>query len=364
MIEKFRIAAADESVLIRSADLRWRNSRLTVAGKVAAAQGAVRVELDVSGDRLDWDELNRSFGSAGAQQKDKPAVVRSLPPVEGTIRLKVDSFAFERFNLSPLRLTADSSPSGIRAEIEQAVACGINATGRIDIAGEEIGVDVALAATEAQLRPTTVCLLDEHNDVKGTYSLKGRITGRGKRERLKSSVKGNFEFSARDGEFVRSPGVDATFDYLNATGDFNVAFPDLDKETFPYRFVSVKGRVDGEVVIGDEIIVHAPLLNLSGQGKLDLARKRIEGKGLVAVLKPVDEVISRIPLVGSIFGGSLLAIPVRIAGPLDQPEVNYLSPADIGTEVLSMPMRILGLPLEALRLFAPSVEAREKNSSQ
>ena len=196
------------------------------------------------------------------------------------------------------------------------------------------------------------------------YSLKGRITGRGKQEQLKSSVKGSFEFSARDGEFVRSPGVEATFDYLNATGDFNVAFPDLDKETFPYRLVSVKGRVDGEVIIGDEIIVHSTRVNLSGQGKYDLARKWIDGKALVAVLKPVDEVISRIPVVGSIFGGSLLGIPIRVAGPLDQPEVTYLHPADIGTEVLNMPLRILGLPMEALKLFIPAGGAKEKGIAQ
>jgi len=364
VIEKFRIAAEEGNMLIHSADLRWRNSRVTVSGKVAAAKEAVRMDLDVSGDRLDWGELNRSFGRAGEDKKDKADLAVSFPPVEGTIRLKADNFTFERFNLSPLRLTAVSSPSGIRAEIEQTVACGINATGSIDITGEEIGLDVVLAATEAQLEPTTVCLLDEHHDVKGTYSLKGRITGRGKREQLKSSVKGNFEFSARDGEFVRSPGVDATFDYLNATGDFKVAFPDLDKETFPYRLVSVNGRVDGEVIIGDEIIVHSPFVNLSGQGKIDLARKRIDGKALIAVLKPVDEVISRIPVVSSIFGGSILAIPVRVAGPLDRPEVTYLHPADIGTEVLNIPLRILGLPLEALRLFTPTGETRGNNSTQ
>jgi hypothetical protein len=364
VIEKFRVEAGDENILIRSADLRWRNSRLTVSGKVAAAKEAVRVDLDISGDRLDWGELNGSFGRAGAQKKDPADVVLSLPAVEGTIRLKADNFTFERFNLSPLRLTANSSPSGIRAEIEQAVACGINSTGRIDIAGEEIGLNVSLAATEAQLEPTTVCLFDTRHAVKGTYSLKGRITGRGKWDQLKSSVKGNFEFSARDGEFVHSPGIDATFDYLNATGDFKVAFPDLDKETFPYRLVSIKGRVDGEVIVGDEIIVQSSLLNLSGQGKIDLARKRIDGKGLIAVLKPVDEVISRIPVVGSIFGGSLLGIPVRVAGPLDRPEVTYLSPADIGIEVLNMPLRILGLPLEALRLFTPGGDGQEKGIAQ
>jgi hypothetical protein len=181
--------------------------------------------------------------------------------------------------------------------------------------------------------------------------------GRGDREHLPRFLKGNFELSARNGEFVRSPGIDATFDYLNATGDFKVAFPDLDREVFPYRFVGVKGRIEGEMLVGDEINVQASRLSLSGQGKVDLARKQIDGKVLIALLQPVDEVIRRIPLIGSIFGGSLVGIPVRVAGSLDRPTVTYLSPADVGMELLNIPMRIFGIPLEAIRLFTPSGDA-------
>ncbi|MGE5819144.1 MAG: AsmA-like C-terminal domain-containing protein, partial [Deltaproteobacteria bacterium] len=195
---------------------------------------------------------------------------------------------------------------------------------------------------------------------KGTYSLKARITGRGDREHLLPSLKGSFEFSARDGEFVRSGGMDATFDYLNATGDFKVEFPDLDRLAFPYRLVAVKGSIDGEILAADEVIVQSSQLDLSGQGKVDLARKQIDGKALVAVLRPVNEVIREIPLVGSIFGGSLLAIPVRVTGSLERPNVAYLSPQDVGMELLNVPMRILGLPMGAIRLFTPAGDAGDK----
>jgi hypothetical protein len=107
------------------------------------------------------------------------------------------------------------------------------------------------------------------------------------------------------------------------------------------------------MLIGDEINVTSSLLNLSGQGKVDLARKQIDGKGLIAVLKPVDEVISRIPGISSLLGGSLVGIPVRVTGELEHPDVTYLSPADIGAELLNIPLRILGIPLGAMRLFTP-----------
>jgi hypothetical protein len=310
--------------------------------------------MDVTGDQFDSKELQRSFGREDKQRKQENGRVVSIPPVEGTIRLKTDRFTFERFNLSPLEMTVAISPSGIRADIDHGIACGITLRGLVDVLGKEIGLDLQLAATEAPLEPATVCLTDRQNDVKGIYSLKARVAGRGDRDHLLRSLKGYFELSARNGEFIRSPGIDATFDYLNATGDFKVAFPDLDRETFPYRFVGVKGRIEGNMLIGDEINVESSLLNLSGQGKVDLERKQIDGKGLIAVLKPIDEVIARIPVISSILGGSLVGIPVRVTGSIARPDVTYLSPADVGVELLNIPLRILGIPMETIRLFTPS----------
>ena len=77
------------------------------------------------------------------------------------------------------------------------------------------------------------------DDIKGTYSLNARITGRGDREHLLPSLKGDFELSARDGEFVRALAADATFDYLNGTGDLSLLSPTWTARRFlPARSVS------------------------------------------------------------------------------------------------------------------------------
>jgi hypothetical protein len=361
LAESFNIEAGKDHVLIRSADLRWRNSRLRVAGKVAGAKEVLRLDLDVSGDRLGSEDLDLIFGREGGPRHKTARGVLSLPRVEGIIRLKVDSFAADRFTLSPLQIRAAISSSSVTAEIERGVVCGINTTGRFEVANRDIDLDLQLSATDAQLEPATVCLTNQQNDVKGTYSLRARLVGRGDRGQLPRFLKGNFEFSARNGEFIRSPGIDATFDYLNETGDFKVAFPDLDRESFPYRFVGVKGRIDGKMLVGEEINLESSLLNLSGQGTVDLERKQIDGKGIIAVLKPADEVITRIPVIGSMVGGSLVGIPVRVTGSLERPNVTYLSPADVGAELLNVPLRILGIPLGAMRLFTPSGDLRDKD---
>ncbi|HTN70915.1 MAG TPA: AsmA-like C-terminal domain-containing protein, partial [Methylomirabilota bacterium] len=364
LIEKFSIEAEGESVMVRSVDLRWGQSHLTASGKITGAKEMLRVELDVTGDRLDWEQLQRSFGGESKQPQQKKAGVMSIPDVQGTIRLKADSFTFERFNMSPLETTIAISGSGIRTEINRAVVCGINTTGRFDAADKDISLDLHLSARDAELEPATLCLTNQQSDITGTYSLTARVTGRGNREHLRSALKGDFQFSARDGEFVRSAGVDATFDYLNRTGDFAVEFPDLNKQAFPYRLLSAKGTIDGESLFSDEVIIQGSPLTVTGQGSVNLQRRQVDLKGLVSVALPAGQVIKRIPIIGAIVGGSLVGIPVRVRGSLDRPEVSYLSAGDVGAELLNLPLRILGAPLDAIRLFTPSGENRDKNITQ
>jgi len=363
LIEKFNIEASGQSVQVRSVELRWHESRLTASGRVNNADN-LDVDLDVVGDQLDWEELRRSFRIQLNRPRPETDGISSIPAIRGVIRLKTNRFSFERFSLSALELKAAIGSSGIRADIERGVVCGINTRGRIAIDENDIELDLQLTAAEGQLEPATVCITGGNNDIKGTYSLKAQVTGRGDRERLLPSLKGKFEISARDGEFVRAPATDATFDYLNGTGDFKFTFPDLDKETFPYRLVRVKGTIDGQMVVGEEIVVESSALNLSGRAKIDLANKQVDGKAIIAVLKPVDQVLRYVPLLGTIFGGAFLGIPVRVTGALGRPQVTYLAPADVGEELLKIPMRILGIPIDAIKLFTPSDSGGEKNTPE
>jgi uncharacterized protein YhdP len=184
-------------------------------------------------------------------------------------------------------------------------------------------------------------------------------------DKVAQTLRGKFEFTARDGQFVQSPDTDtpleATFDYLNRTGNFDVAFPDLDRESFPFRSISIRGSVEGMTLVKDELIIQSSLFTIAGQGRVDLENNQIDARGLVSVRIPGAGIVSRIPIFGSILDpSSLLGIPVRVTGSLEQPTVSYLSPADVGAQLLNIPLKILGLPLEAIRLFTPN--SRESDS--
>jgi AsmA-like C-terminal region len=360
VMEFFFLEADPNAVNIRSAKLRWRNSHLSLVGKLLAEAKALRFDMDVSADRVVWEEISEIIGDEnhpGTNQRN-PGI--RLPPLVGTVRLKADNFTIAGFTVNPLQATASLSPNGIKGEIQRGDVCGITTVGKVDFTNEELGFDMSLSAKDGQLESTSLCLTENSYPVTGSYSLQAHVTGRGPVAKVAQTLRGQFDFNARDGQIAPSPNTDttpleATFDFLNRTGDFDVAFPDLDRESFPFRSISIRGYVEGLALVKDEFIIQSSLATITGNGKIDLEHQQIDARGLVSVQIPGAGIVRRIPIFGSILDpSSLLGIPVRVTGPLENPNVSYLSPTDVGAQLLNIPLRILGLPLEAIRLFTPN----------
>lgn len=363
IVEFFFLEADPDAVNLRSANLRWSNSRFSFMGKLLAATKALRLDMDISADRVVWEEISAMVDGGGNRKGDEGILGIALPPLEGTLRLKADHFTFAGYSSNPLQGTASLSPDGIRGHVERGEVCGIGTTGNVNFVDGEVGLDLSLSATNGQLESSSLCLTKNRDAISGSYSLQAHIAGKGAPENMLRTLTGAFEFSARDGQFVQSPTVDnaleAAFDYLNEKKDFNVDFPDLDKESVPFRSISARGTVEGETLVGNELIVQSTLFIISGRGRIDLEHKQIDATALVTARLPGDTITRRIPIVGSFLGSSIVGIPVRVSGPLEQPNVTYLSPSAVGAELLDIPRKILGIPLEAIRLFTPRMRALE-----
>jgi hypothetical protein len=357
IVDFFYLEAEPNGLNVRSANVRWRDSRLSFMGKVHASAKALRFDMDISADRVVWDEISEVIDSQDDRANNQRSSGIPLPPVEGTLRLKADNFTVAGFSSNPLHATASFSPQGISGEIQRGNVCGIPAVGKVNFTDKELGVDISLSVTDGQLGSTSLCLTENRQSVTGSYSLQAHVAGRGPVDKVAQTLRGEFEFAARDGQFVQSSDIDtpleATFDYLNRTGDFKIAFPDLDRESFPFRSINIRGSVKGTTLAKDELVLQSSLLTIAGQGNLDLEKKQIDMRGLISMRIPGSGILRRIPILGSVLDPSLIGIPVRVTGSLEQPAVSYLSPKDIGAQLLNIPLRILGLPREAIRIFTP-----------
>jgi hypothetical protein len=74
----------------------------------------------------------------------------------------------------------------------------------------------------------------------------------------------------------------------------------------------------------------------------------------------VDRIVRNIPLVGSILGGTLVALPMKVKGDVGNPEISYFSPSAIGSRLLGIMKNIMKLPLKLIKPLIP--EEKEKSS--
>ena len=360
-IESFDLEGDHSQIAVRSADFRWRDRRATLQGRVEGEPSALHVDLDLSTDRIVGNELRELLERGKELAASDGAKERVLPSVEGLIRVRAGVVTFDRFASRPLQVAISLAPQGVSARIERGEVCGIGIVGTVDVAGGEIGLDLTLSATNGSLDATSVCLTQTRR-VSGPYSLSGRVLGRGRSAEVARTLSGEFQVVARDGRFLPSPTVETvlenTFDYLNESGDFDIAFPDLHREAFPFQLVTARGRIDGLTVVLDEVVIESSRLTLGGNGWLDLENDTIDARGMVSFRIPGGRFTRRIPLIGSILSGEVLGIPVRVSGSLSSPNVRYLPAADVGAELLSIPARILGVPRSAIRMFTPGTRRR------
>ena len=75
-------------------------------GNLLADTKALRVDMDISADRVVWDELKELIDHGNREGISGV----SFPPLEGTARLKADNFTFKDFTWSPLQATTSFSP--------------------------------------------------------------------------------------------------------------------------------------------------------------------------------------------------------------------------------------------------------------
>ena len=95
------------------------------------------------------------------------------------------------------------------------------------------------------------------------------------------------------------------------------------------------------------------------QGTVDIPTEKINATVLVAPMKTFNKIIGRMPILGRIFGGSVLAVPVGVSGTIDDPVVLPLAPTAVAGRVVDILTNTLKLPADLLNTTSP--EAKESN---
>jgi hypothetical protein len=343
-IDRISLWGGQEEIRLDNAEVRWGDLVLSLSGKVIPSAGGPRLEMDLSTPAIVWEEIQGLMGEEGP--------MASLP-LRGTLRVRSEEFRHGRLVWRPFHAMVAFADEEVKVEVKEAALCGIETPGTLRVGAAGIAMDFRPLAAGQTLDVTLGCLGREDVVATGLFDLKGELKGNAKRGDLLRALRGDLELQATQGRILRHGLLARILALVNVTGVLRGQLPDLTAEAIPYD--TMRGKVsvrDGRIAVR-EWVIDGPSVKVVGQGSVDLVARQMELQLLVSPFRTADFVLEKIPIVGQLTGGSVMAVPIKVAGDLEDPTITPLHPSAVGAGLLGITKRSLQLPLKLLDPFAP-----------
>jgi len=139
----------------------------------------------------------------------------------------------------------------------------------------------------------------------------------------------------------------------------------LKNHYFRYKSLSTKFYVQDGKFILTEGFIDAEFLNMvATEGVLNPLDQTLDITLLVSPLKTVDTLVKHTPILGQIFQGTLIAIPVNVRGDISNPKVRALSPAAFGSRAMGILERTLKGPVRIVEPVLKDTSQPKKTDGQ
>ncbi|MEA1992660.1 MAG: AsmA-like C-terminal domain-containing protein [Thermodesulfobacteriota bacterium] len=353
-------------------------------GRASFSKHNIDLDLDLKSDSLSWENLSQFLDTFKEKHPSPDLAPTSKSPnhqitkspnsplsLTGRINFELDRFKYTSIKKAafpdkdqkvtdyvwqPLTGQVKFLPQGKTAvSISSGTVCGLNTTGTWrsgpapDMANLFISTD---HEKKVLFQDVLSCLGHDQNILDGPFVFNADIEGTpGNWQR------GTIELQSSNGIIRRMTLLSKIFSVLNVIDLFSKnGLPDLLTEGFPFSQMDIKGIIKDNNLIIDHAIIKGKGLNLFGRGKIDLDDMDADMIVLVAPLKTIDTIVSKVPLLGKAIGGkdaAIVAFPVKIKGQIKDPEVTVLSPDTVGGAMIDLVKNTLMLPFHILSPIFP-----------
>jgi hypothetical protein len=340
-----RADAAD--VDVQAARVRWGADEVDVHGEVHMRSDAIELDLHIETEAFSWDRVDRLLTRLQhlPVMRSKRA---STPPLRGTVDIGIDSFSFGPLTWAPLRGRATFTGDAIALSVDDANLCGIQTLGQANLLRGGADVSITPAATDVQLENTLPCLLKRPAIMTGAFSLNGEIVSAGPYGEVIDALHGQLEVEAGAGRVYGLGMMAKIVSYLSLTEGFIGRLSEMSTAGMDYSSASAVTTIeDGRLVI-NQLILRAAGLTMLARGPIDLRTGMVELTVLASPLGAVDPILARIPIIGRLWSGPLISVPLEVSGPIDDPKVTPLSPSALTAQFVDIFRRTVRLPVDII----------------
>ena len=358
VVRHIELEAKDQGVVIDAAELVAGDMTFQVKGTISSLPAWFDVDMDISSGGIEWETFENILRNGKSEVHREEAKFLKDFPVRGTLKLRSDFFRYKKFKWEPLHADVSFDGNTVLITAKKAALCGVSTIGAVGMTEQGLKIDVALSAKDLAFEPTVLCLTEKNTDLTGTFQMEAHLKGEGKIKEIADRLVGTFALSAKDGKILKAKHLDKTFDLLNESENFNGQFPALDREIISYSALKIRGVIREHRIQIEEGVLDASVLGITAHGYLDLSNETLDLNAFVSPFDRVDRVVRRIPILGYVMGGSLVAIPVKISGNMKDPQITFLSLSAIGSETVDIIERIFKLPI---KLVEPVFQTKKKD---
>ncbi len=231
--------------------------------------------------------------------------------------------------------------------------CGITAVGVFSFSGDEIYLDLSLYGQNLDAAPSYTCLTNGQSKLTGNLNFSSKITARGQLKELVGKLHGPLNMTFSNGIIKQNKFLARTLEVLNFTQIVKGRLPDLDTNGLTYSNMALQGEFKNGDLSFQKIYMDGDTLGLVGNGEIHLEKKTLDIQLLAAPFRTADTIVSHIPGINYLMGGTLITIPVSIKGPLDDPKAIVMSPSAVGSSLYNLAKRTLKSPFKLLEKINP-----------
>jgi hypothetical protein len=356
---------------IEELSLRMNGESVMSKGRVSFSKHNIDMDLDLKSDSLSWKNLSRLLDTYDTYIKKHPLLPNSTLSLTGRINFDLDRFKYTSSKEAPLpdenRKDTDFIWQPLTGQVKllpqdkmfislsSGMICGLNTTGAWHSGPGPGLANLFISAGHDEkllFQKVLSCLGLKQNILEGPFVFNANLEGTpGNWQR------GMVELNATNGKIRRMTLLSKIFSVLNVIDLFSKnGFPDLLTEGFSFSQMDIKGNIKDNNLIIDHAIIKGKGLNLFGSGKIDLDDMDSDMIVMVAPLKTIDTVVSKVPLLGKVIGGedtAIVTFPVKVKGQIKDPEVTVLSPDAVSEAMINLVKNTLMLPFHILSPIFP-----------
>lgn len=345
-IEKMSLNAKGQEIDIKKCALSLKETTLEAQGSIKLIEDFLGVNGEIFASVIDLNEISKLFPQRTSEKRPKVKI-------NANIDAQIDLLRYNNVNLKQIEaLITIKKSEKIKMEILKGNYCNLDLNGFIRTSKKETEVNISLNGEDLALNSLSQCLFQKDHLFEANYSLNGEFKAKGKKRPIEENSSGYFEFHSEKGRIYKATLLAKIFSLLNVIEVFKGRLPDLTKEGLYYKHFDIKASLQNGILNIESAVIDSPAMKIVGQGTFDISSSKLKMAILVAPLRTIDVVLSKIPILGKILTGkskTFISVPLEVKGRIQNPQVVLLPPSAIGKGILGLMKRFIGAPIEIFK---------------